>query len=138
MAAFNRFNSFLEAAFEKLHNLQSDTFVLFLCAAASAPVATNTQLSNLTTISYTNLSSRTLTVSSSSNSSGVYKWVVADITLSASGGAVAAFQYVGIYNDTASNDELVGWYDYGSALTLQNGESLTVDFDGTNGVFTVG
>lgn len=138
MAAFNRFNSFLEAAFEKLHNLQSDTFVLFLCAAASAPVATNTQLSNLTTISYTNLSSRTLTVSSSSNSSGTYKWVLADITLSASGGAVAAFQYVGIYNDTASNDELVGWYDYGSSLTLQNGESLTVDFDGTNGVFTVG
>ena len=138
MATFVRFNSFLEAAFEKLHNLQSDTFVIFLCAAASAPSASNTQLSNLTTASYTNLSSRTLTVSSSSQSSGIYKWVVADITLSASGGSVAAFRYVGIYNDTATNDELVGYYDYGSDLTLASGESLTVDFDGTNGVFTVG
>lgn len=138
MAAFNRFNSFLEAAFEKVHNLQSDTFSLALTATANAPVATNTQLSNLTQISYTNLSSRTLTVSSSSNSSGTYKWVLADITLSASGGSVAAFQYVVIYNTTATNGELVGWYDYGSALTLASGESLTVDFDGTNGVFTVG
>jgi hypothetical protein len=138
MAAFNRFNSFLEAAFEKVHNLGSDSFVLALCATASAPIASNTQLSNLTTVSYTNLSSRALTISSSSNSSGTYKWVLADITLSASGGSVAAFQYVVIYNDTATNDELVGWYDYGSALTLASGESLTVDFDGTNGVFTVG
>jgi len=138
MAAFNRFNSFLEAMAEKVHNLQSDSFVLALTATANAPVATNTQLSNLTQISYTNLSSRALTVSSSSNSSGTYKWVLADITLSASGGAVAAFQYVVIYNDTATNKELVGWYDYGSALTLANGESLTVDFDGTNGVFTIG
>ena len=138
MAALNRFNSFLEAMAEKVHNLQSDTFALALTATANAPVASNTVLSNLTQISYTNLSSRTLTVSSSSNTSGTYKWVVADTTLSASGGSVAAFQYVVIYNTTAASSELVGWYDYGSALTLASGESLTVDFDGTNGVFTIG
>jgi hypothetical protein len=138
MAAFTKVHSFLELLAEKSHNLGSDSFVLALCAAANAPTTSNTVLANLTVISYTNLSSRALTITSSSQSSGTYKWVLQDITLTASGGSVAAFRYVVIYNDTATNDELVGYYDYGSDLTLANGESLTVDFDGTNGVFTIG
>jgi hypothetical protein len=110
--------------------------VVALTAAANAPVATNTQLSDLTQVSYTNLSTRNITTSSSSNSSGTYKLVLTDLTLTASGGSVAAFRYVVIYNDTATNDLLLGWYDYGSDLTLANGESLLIDFDGTNGLFT--
>lgn len=134
MASFSKFNSFVEALAEKVHNLGSDTLTVALCATANAPVASNTQLSDLTQISYTNLSSRVLTVSSSAQSSGTYKLVINDLTLTASGGAVAAFQYVVIYNDTATNDELICWFDYGSALTLADGESLTLDFDGTNGL----
>ncbi|MGR9317277.1 hypothetical protein ACU8LZ_12600 [Rhizobium leguminosarum] len=134
MASFNKFNSFVEALAEKVHNLGSDQLKVALCAAANAPVATNTQLSNLTEISYTNLSSRNITTSSSAQSSGTYKLVLTDLVLSASGGSVAAFRYVVLYNDTATNKELIGWYDYGSALTLADGESLTIDFDGTNGV----
>jgi hypothetical protein len=137
LASFNKFNSFVEALAEKVHNLGSDTLTIALCAAANAPVATNTVLADLTQISYTNLSSRTLTVSSSAQASGTYKLVIADKTLTASGGAVAAFRYVVIYNDTAANDELIGWYDYGTALTLADGESLTLDFDNTNGVLTL-
>ena len=138
MATFNRFNCFLEDLAEKKHNLGSDQIVVALCAAANAPVATNTVLANLTQISYTNLSSRNVTTAASAQSSGVYKLTLTDLVLTASGGSVAAFQYVVLYNDTATNDELIGWYDYGSALTLANGETLTIDFDGTNGVFTIG
>lgn len=134
MAAFNKFNSFVEALAEKVHNLGSDTLTVALCATANAPVASNTVLANLTQIAYTNLSSRALTVSASSQTSGTYKLVINDLVLTASGGSVAAFQYIVIYNDTATNDELIGWYDYGSALTLANGETLTIDFDGSNGV----
>jgi hypothetical protein len=134
MATFNKFNSFVEALSEKVHNLGSDTLTVALTASANAPVAGNSQLSNLTQISYTNLSSRVLTTSSSSQTSGTYKLVIADLTLTASGGAVAPFRYVVIYNDTATNDELIGWFDYGSDLTLANGESLTLDFDATNGL----
>lgn len=137
MASFNKFNSFVEAIAEKVHNLGSDQLVVALCAAANAPVATNTQLSNLTQISYTNLSSRNITTSASAQSSGTYKLTLTDLVLSASGGSVAAFRYIVIYNDTATNDELIGWYDYGSDLTLASGESLTIDFDGTNGVLTI-
>jgi hypothetical protein len=42
-----------------------------------------------------------------------------------------------IYNDTASNDELIGWYDYGSDVTLASGETFTVDFDGSAGALTI-
>jgi len=131
MAVFQKFNSFTEALAEKVHNLGSDTLKVAL--TNSAPVASNTQLSNITEISYTNLSSRTLTVSSSAQTSGTYKLVIADLVLTASG-SVGPFRYVVIYNDTATNDELIAWYDYGSALTLANTDTFTLDFDGTNGL----
>jgi len=137
MASFNKFNSFVEALAEKVHNLQSDTLTVALTAAANAPVATNTKLSDLTQISYTNCSSRALTVGSSAQSSGTYKLVITDLVLTASGGSVGPFRYVVLYNDTATNDELIGWYDYGSDVTLASGETFTIDFDATAGVLTI-
>lgn len=137
MASFNKFNSFVEAIAEKVHNLGSDTLTVALTAAANAPVASNTQLSNLTQISYTNCSSRVITTTSSSQSSGTYKLVLTDLVLTASGGSVGPFRYVVIYNDTATNDELIGYYDYGSDVTLASGETFTIDFDATNGVLTI-
>lgn len=137
MATYNKFNAFVEDIAEKKHNLGSDQLVIALCAAANAPVATNSVLADLTQISYTNLSSRNLTTSSSSQTSGTYKLVLADLTLTASGGAVAAFRYIVIYNDTATNDELIAWYDYGSSLTLLDGESLLLDFSAANGVLQI-
>lgn len=135
MASFNKFNSFVEALAEKVHNLGSDQLKVALCASANAPVSSNTQLSNLTEISYTNLSSRNITTSASSQTSGTYKLVLTDLVLTASGGSVATFRYVVIYNDTATNDELIGWYDYGAgSVTLADGETLTIDFDATNGL----
>jgi hypothetical protein len=136
MATFNKFNSFVEALAEKAHNLGSDQLVIALTAAANTPVVTNTQLSNLTQVSYTNLSSRNITTTSSAQTSGTYKLVLADLVLTASGD-VATFRYVVIYNDTATNDELIGWYDYGADVTLHNGETFTIDFDGSNGVLTI-
>lgn len=131
MATLNKFNSFTEAIAEKKHNLGTDQLVIAL--SASAPSATNTQLSDITQISYTGLSSRNLTTSSSAQTSGTYKLVLSDLVLTASA-TVATFRYIIIYNDTATNDELIGYYDYGSNLTLLSGDTLTLDFDATNGV----
>jgi hypothetical protein len=138
MAAFNKFNAFVEHVAEKVHNLGADSLVLALCAAANAPVAGNSVIADLTQISYTNLSSRAITTSASSQTSGTYKLVLTDVVLTASG-TVAAFRYVVIYNDTPTSpaDPLIGWYDYGTDLTLINGETFTVDFDGSNGVIQI-
>jgi hypothetical protein len=136
MATFNKFNSFVEAIAEKVHNLGADTLTVGLTTNANAPVASNTQRSNITEISYTNLSARAITTSTSSQSSGTYKLVLTDLVLTASG-AVATFRWVFIYNDTATNDELVCYFDYGADVTLANGETFTLDFDGTNGLLQI-
>lgn len=134
MATFNKFNSFVEALAEKAHNLGSDTLKVTFTAAANAPVATNTVLGDLTQITLTYVDTQTLVVSSSSQTSGTYKLVLADLVVTATGGAIGPFRYVVIYNDTAASDELIGWYDYGSEITLAAGETITLDFDGTNGL----
>ncbi len=85
MATFQKFNSFSEALAEKVHNLGADTLTVALTTAANAPVATNTQLSNLTQIAYTNLSARALTTASSSQSSGTYSLTLNDLVLTRPG-----------------------------------------------------
>lgn len=135
MASYNKFNAFAEDIAEKVHNLGSDQLTVALCAAANAPTAGNSDLTDLTEISYTNLSSRNITTSASAQSSGTYKLTLADLTLTASGGSVATFRYVVIYNDTAAGDDLIAWFDYGTNVALADGESLTIDFDDSNGLF---
>src|SRR5687768_4178915 len=115
MAAYNKFNSFVEALAEKVHNLQSDQLVVALTNAA--PSAANSVLTSISQISYANCSSRNITTSSSGQSGGTYSVVLQDLTLTASGGPVGPFRYVVIYNDTAANDELVAFYDYGTSIT---------------------
>ncbi len=128
MAAFNKIQIFVENLAEKVHNLQADALTVALTATANAPVATNSVLADLTQISYTNLSARVLTVSSSAHTTGTYKLVIADLVLTASGGSVAAFRYIVIYNDTPTSpaDPLICWFDYGSSLTLADGETLQI------------
>lgn len=137
MATFNKFHSFVEALAEKVHNLGADT--LRVALTNTAPVATNTVLANITQIANGNgypTGGTTATLTSSSQSSGLYKLVLADVVFTATG-SMGPFRYAVLYNDTAANDELIGWWDYGSSITLASGETFTVDFDPTNGVLTV-
>lgn len=135
MATFNKFNAFVEALAEKVHNLGSDQLTLAL--TNTAPTSAGAILTDITQITYTNLSTRNLTVSSSAQTSGTYKLMITDLVLTASGGSVGPFRYVVLYNSTTASGNLIGWYDYGSSITLADTETLTVDFDGTNGVLTI-
>lgn len=136
MAAFNKFQPFVEQLAEKVHNLGADTLTVALTTNANAPTATMATLSQVTQIAYTNLSARAITTSSSAQTSGTYKLVLTDLVLTASG-AVATFRWVIIYNDTAASDELVCYFDYGADVTLATGETFTLDFDGTNGLLQI-
>ena len=134
MATFTKVDSLNENIAEKVHNLQSDTLMVAL--TNTAPSSANTVLANITEIAYTNLSSRTLTTTSSSTSAGVYRLVLADLTLTATGD-VGPFRYAVIYNNTATNKELIGFADYGSSISLANGETLRLDFDNVNGLLAI-
>lgn len=139
MAAFNKFDSFVEAVAEKVHNLGSDSLKVML--TNTAPVATNTVKANLTEITTGNgytAGGNVATVSTSAQTSGTYKLVLADpATWTASGGSIGPLRYAVLYNDTALNKELIGWWDYGSSVTLATGETFTVDLDQVNGVLTL-
>ncbi len=139
MAAFNKFYSFVEHVAEKVHNLASDTLKVVL--SNTAPSQSNTILSDITQISNGNgytTGGATSAQSSSAQSSGTYKLVIADVVWTASG-AVGPFRYAVLYNDTPTSpaDPLIGWWDYGSSISLANGETFTVDFDGTTGVLQI-
>lgn len=141
MASFNKVNDFVVNAVHNM-DLESDQVVVALSNTApgsesSDPSADgNGILGNITEISYTNCSSRNVTTSSSSQASGTYKLVLADLTLTASGGAVGPFRYIYLYDDTVTSpaDPIIGYYDYASSLTLNDGDSFTVDFSAANGV----
>jgi hypothetical protein len=126
MATYNAFNSFVEALAEKTHNLGSDQLVVAL--TNTLPSASNTVLANITEVSYTYCSTRNITTTSSSQTGGTYTLVLTDLTLTASGGSIGPFRYAVIYNDTATSDELVCWHDYGSSITVLDGETFLLDF----------
>jgi len=135
MATYVKFNVFVENLAEGVHNLGSDQLVVALTNTAPT-AATDATLSDITEITYTNCSTRNITTSSSAQTSGTYKLVLADLTLTASGGTVGPFRYAVVYNDTPTSpaDPLIAYYDYGSAITLADTETLLIDFDGTNGL----
>ena len=140
MAAFTKYNTFIDELSKGGHNLQTAVFKAAL--TNTAPTAATDTVWNTTVApapasanGYT-AGGNTLTTSSASTTSGTFKLVLADSTFTASGGQMGPFRYVILYNSSASN-KVVGYYDYGSSVTLNDTETFTVDFDGTNGVFTL-
>jgi hypothetical protein len=138
MATYNKIQDYTEQLNKAVHNWSSHTFKAML--TNSAPLATNTIAANLTDISAGNgysAGGMTLDTVTLSETTGTAKVTIADEVLTASGGSIGPFRYVAVYNDTATSpaDALVMWYDYGSSITLADGESLTIDFDPTNGLW---
>ena len=138
MATFNKFHSLVEALAEGVHNWQTATLTIALSNVA--PVNTNTVLANISQISYANIQNgtttgRNLSGVTSAQTSGVYKLDANDLILTATG-TVPAFRYVVLYNDSATNYELIGWYDYGASVTVLNGETFTVNWDAA-GILTL-
>lgn len=132
MATFNKFQQFVEDLGKGVHNFTSDatcSVTVALTTNANAPVATNSVLANLTEISYTNLSSRIVTGITWEHTTGTAHMTATDLVLTASG-AVATFRWAALYNDdpTSPADPLIGFYDYGSDVTLASAETFTFDF----------
>jgi hypothetical protein len=130
-----KYECFSETLAEKAHNL--DTDVLKVALTNTAPnVATHTTLASITEISagsgYT--AGGEDTQNATSRSGGTTSVTGVDVVWTASGGTIGPFRYVVLYNDTTS-DNLIGYWDYGSSVTLQIGETFTTDFGAS--MFTV-
>ena len=135
MASFNKFNAFVNDLADKVHNLSSDALKIML--TNTAPVATNAVKTDITEIAAgTGYSTGGAAASlvSSGQASGTYKLVLGQPTFTASGGSINTFRYAVLYNSTAASGNLIGWWDYGTSLTVTSGNSFQVQTDQTNGV----
>lgn len=139
MATFTFFHEFKKFLGDGTIDLDSHTFKAVLSNTAPV-VGTEDELADITQIANGNgyttggVTLSSVTWSETGAGLGVWRWNAADFTWTASGGDIATFRYVIIYDDTASGDPLVGYYDYGSTLVITNGNAFTVDI-GTNGIF---
>lgn len=122
-------------------NLSSDTLKLSLCSAipATNAAAASCLITNCTKTSGGGYSDKTPTVSWSGTST-VTLGLGADQVWTASGGAYANFQYVVLWDDTITSpnaDPLIGYWDYGSSIPLNDGESFTLDLNGSFAAYTL-
>lgn len=140
MAAFNKIQDFVEQLCAGIHVCTAAGHVFKVALTNTAPVATNTVFADITEIVAGNgyTAGGTDVQNSLAAAAGLATVSAVDVVWAASGGSIGPFRYVVLYNDTATSpaDALIGWWDYGSALTLNTGETFTVDF-GSNSLFTV-
>jgi hypothetical protein len=135
MASFNKFNAFVADVANKVHNLSADTLKIML--SNTAPVAGNAIKTDITEIAAGNgyaAGGTAVTITSSAQSGGTYKLVGSNVTYTASGGTIATFRYAVIYNSTAASGNLIGWWDYGTTVSVTNGNAFQVQLDPTNGI----
>ena len=140
MATFTKFNQFVEDLAKGVHNLSTGALKVMLTNVA--PVATNSVKADLTEIAAGNgytAGGNAAAFTSCAQTTGTLKLVLADPATWTASGAVGPFRYAVLYNDTpaAPADPLVGFWDYGSSVTLAVGETFTVDLDQANGVLTL-
>ena len=135
MASWNKFTILALDLLNGLHDFDTHSFKIML--TNSAPSAANTTRTDITQITAANgyTAGGTATSLTTSISSGTAKVVATDVTFTASGGTMGTFRYAVLYN--ATNDALLGWYDYASGVSLASGDQFVVDYDPTNGLLTL-
>jgi hypothetical protein len=132
MAVFNKFDDFVEQLALAKHDLSAAGHVLKVYLSNTAPVASNTVKANIAEITATNgyPAGGTDIQNATSETAGTLTVTAVDVVFTAAGGSFGPLRYAIIYNDTQTSpaDPLVGWYDYGSSITVLDGETLTIDF----------
>jgi hypothetical protein len=143
VAAFNKFNQFVADVASGVHQMQTGTSHVYkVMLTNTAPTASNAVKADLTEISAGNgytaggISVGTIT---GSQTSGTFKFSGGTDPVWTATGAIGPLRYAVLYNDTPTSPAkpLVGYWDYGSSVTLASGETFTVDLDQTNGILTI-
>lgn len=136
-AAFNKVNGFVEALGLEKHQLEMDVLKVML---SNAVPATPLVKADVTEIAAGNGYAAGGAVAANNTyvqAAGVAKLVADDVVFTATGGSIGPFRYAWLYNDSAADKNLIGYYDYGSSQTLGDGETLTVDFNQAAGILTI-
>lgn len=129
MASFNKFEGFVGYLGLGAVNLNTDTLKVYLTNAAPSASADDvkTDLAEITA-EHGYPSGGSDVQNTYSEASGTGTLAGTDVVWTAAGGSFGPFRYVVLYDDTHASDILIGWWDYGSAITVNTGETFTVDF----------
>jgi len=132
MASFNKFQDFVEQLAKGVHQLHAAGHTLKVYLSNQAPQATDMVKADIAEITAQNgyPAGGADIQNDCSETGGTLTVTAQDVVFTASGGSFGPFRYAVIYNDTPTSpaDPLVGWYDYGSSITVLDGETFTVDF----------
>jgi hypothetical protein len=142
MAWFNKFNCFCLDVANALHDMKTGTAQVYkVYLTNTAPVATNTVYNTPADLSTANgytAGGTTIGTTTGAQASGVFKFTAGiQPAWTASGGSIGPYQYAVLYNFTSATKPLIGWWDYGTAITLTNGNTFTVTTDLSNGILTI-
>lgn len=138
MASMVKYEAFIEHLTNKLMDLFGTTDTLKVVFHSDAPVvATDSVLANLTQVTGTGYTAGGAdTQNNSTRTGGTVTMTTVDVVWTATAADWTSGRYVSMHDDTATNDELICYWDYGSAFTLGNGETFTVDFGANVMTFT--
>lgn len=148
MAIYNKFNQFVEDVFKKKIDVSADS--LFVLLTNTSPNAADTVADTSTgtvTIKATSNAAEiaagngytkkggAVTVTTSSQAAGTFTLAANQVVFTASGGTIGPFRYAALFDDTsgaAATRSVIAWWDYGSAVTLNSGDTFTVQFNSAN------
>ena len=133
MASYNKYNIFVEDLANGVHDIFGTTHTFKILLSNTAPnAATHAVEADATEISAGNgyVAGGVDIDNDATRTTGTVTVTAADKTITGSGGTIGPFRYAIMYNDTpaAPADPLIAWWDYGSSITLADGESFTLDF----------
>src|SRR5688572_10019340 len=131
MASFNKFQNFVEDLGKGVHQLHAAGHMLKIYATNTAPnAATMAAKADLAEITAANgyPSGGSDVQNDYTETSGTGTCTGVDVVWTASGGSFGPFRYIVLYNDTPAADPLIGWWDYGSSISVNDGETFTTDF----------
>lgn len=137
MATYNKFQGFVGYLGLGAVNLNTDTLKVYLTNAtpSAADDDVKTDLAEITPANGYPSGGSDVT-NTYSEAAGTGTLGATDVVWTASGGSFGPFRYVVLYDDTHANDILIGWWDYGSSITVNAGETFTVDF-AAGGIFAI-
>lgn len=132
-SAWTKFQDFSEQLVRGVHDWDAHTFKVAL--TNTAPLATQTTWNTTdhpapaAANNYT--AGGTATTISISETTGTTTVSGTQIVWTATAGGIGPFRYAVLYNDTATSpaDAAIAFFDYGSSITLGDGETFTLKFN---------
>lgn len=139
MASYNKFNQFVQDLARGVHNFSTHQLKIMLTNVP--PLAANKVKADITEITAGHgysAGGSLLTITDVINN-GIEMILAANLVFTASGGTIGPCRYAVLYNSTPTSplSPLIAWWDYGSSVTINDTETLTIGFDATNGIMQI-